>query len=78
MCDTFSADRDAWERKLIGRVGAIPAGEKANFTAGAFAEADRLEAQWLERIRALPASSRPGPVYRSFWKKRHREAGFLS
>ena len=50
-------------------------GDRAEFTAKAFAEADQKTAEWLSRIRVLPVRSKPGRIYRSFWKKQNREAG---
>ncbi len=75
--NAFAADRDEFERDARRNAQTVPAGDKAEFTARVFAEADRKTAEWLERIRALPVRSKPGLVYRSFWKKQNREAGLI-
>ncbi len=51
-------------------------GGRAAFTERAFAEAERKTAEWLERIENLPVKIKPGPIYRSFWSKRNKEARF--
>ncbi len=71
----YIGDRDEFERDLLQNAERIPAGDRSDFTARAFAEADRKTAEWLERVRDLPVRSRPGRIYRSFWKKQNRDAG---
>jgi len=71
----FKSEREEWERDLLIKAERVPAGERFDFTARAFAEADRKTAEWLERVRGLSVGSKPGPSYRSFWKKQNRAAG---
>ncbi|NMD10223.1 MAG: peptidase U34 [Acidobacteria bacterium] len=74
----FRGERDAWEKEILEGAGRLPAaaGERAVFTERAFAEAERKTAEWLERIENLPVKIKPGPIYRSFWSKRNKEARF--
>ena len=74
----FRGERDAWEKEILEGAGRLPAaaGERAVFTERAFAEAERKTAEWLERIESLPVKNKPGPIYRSFWSKRNKEARF--
>ena len=72
----FKSEREEWERDLPSEAERVPVGERVDFTARAFAEADRKTAEWLERVRGLPVSSKPGPIYRSFWKKQNRTAKY--
>jgi len=69
------AERDEFERGLIGRAEKAPAAERSAFTARAFAEADGKTAGWLERVRALPVRAKPGLFYPAFWSGQNRNAG---
>jgi len=72
----FAAARDTWERDLMEKAGRVSVEERFDFTARAFAEADRKTEEWLDRVRDLPVKSKPGPIYRSFWKKQNRTAKY--
>jgi dipeptidase len=45
------------------------------FTEGAFAEAKKLESEWLDRVDGLPIKERAGLLYRRYWEKMSARVG---
>jgi secernin len=73
----YRAERDALEAQSVG--GALdraghPAGERAAFAAGCFAQAGEAEARWLEQVSGAEVRSRPNRLYTLSWNRVNRQA----
>jgi hypothetical protein len=51
-----------------------PAGERAAFAAGCFAQAGEAEARWLEQVSGAEVRSRPNRLYTLSWNRVNRQA----
>lgn len=73
----YQRERDELERQFVAGAQAHlgqPPAERAAYSARCFAEADRAEAAWLERVKAQPPVSRPAWLYSLAWRNLNRAA----
>jgi dipeptidase len=73
----YQADRDALEAQFLS--GALDratqaAGERAAYAADCFAQADKAEAHWRERVSGAELRSRLNALYALSWKRVNRWA----
>jgi secernin len=73
----YEGERDALEDELV--TGALERAcdgvdERAAYSARCFAEADKAEAGWLERVRAAEVARRPNPLYTATWSRFNHQA----
>jgi dipeptidase len=74
----YAAEKEALEVDFVERAlacAAEPVEVRAALSQELFAAARAAEARWLEMVRAVPLSSRPGLLFRSAWAGFNRSAG---
>lgn len=66
------------QRKFIDGEHALKirtAGRRADYTRECFDEAERIEKEWLEKVKLVPVTHRNAPHYSLAWKKFNQQAG---
>lgn len=71
----FQNERDAVEQSWLEQVERLGDGDRWNFAAGAFQQADKLLAEWTARVRHLPLTVKPHFIFRHYWEKQNAAAG---
>jgi dipeptidase len=73
----YRAERDTIEQEFVGGAPTLSnrtAAERSAFSTRCFAEADAVEARWLERLSSAKAQKRRNPLYAIAWNKLNRQA----
>jgi len=75
----YRADRDALEARFLAEAReqrAKPAGERAEFTARCFDEAEQATTRWVDRLQATPTDRKLARRYLKIWETLVKEAGY--
>lgn len=71
----YRKERDELEKSFMNRADKAIGAERYACTDLSFRQSREATDRWLEIVRNLPGSRRPGYIYRRFWKQQNVKAG---